>query len=319
MIDRCGRTIDYLRVSITDRCNLRCRYCMPSDLPKAAHASILSYEEIQRLCGIFCELGIQHIRVTGGEPLVRKGCMGLLQALRGLPGLEALNLTTNGVLLSEHIPALAALPIDSLNISLDTLRSQRYKALTGYDGSGDVLRAIRQAVEAGMRVKLNCVVMRGVNEDELPDMAKLAQELPVDVRFIELMPLGAATAFEAVPGEEVLARLRREDPALAPVASRGAGPARYFASPSLQGRIGFINALTDHFCEGCNRLRLSSQGFLKLCLFHNDGIDLRTLLRTGAGDRQIREAIEVAIAKKPKGHAFGQSASELDGLSSIGG
>ncbi len=321
MRDGLGRGIDYLRVSLTDRCNLRCRYCMPEDLPSVPHERILRYEEILRLCGIATELGITRFRVTGGEPLVRRGAAEFLAVLRQVPGVQTLAMTTNGVLLAERMAALADARLDAVNISLDTLRPERYRAMTGLDGLAAVRAGIDAALTAGLRVKLNCVLIRGVNEDELLPLAALAEEQPMDVRFIELMPMGAAAGLRGVPGGEALAALRGAYPDLAPALEAGeGGPARYWRSTRLRGRIGFIDAISGHFCGGCNRVRLSSEGFLKLCLYHDKGADLRALLRGGADDAEIRAAMALAILNKPAGHRFGSEAdANLGGLSGIGG
>lgn len=320
MLDALGRDIHYLRISITDRCNLRCRYCMPVAIPSVPHEEILRYEEILRLCRIAVSLGITRFRVTGGEPLARKGAAEFLGALREVPGVETLGLTTNGVLLAETLERLRPAKLDWVNISLDTLSPQRYRELTGTDGLERVLAGLRGALAEGLAVKLNAVLMRGFNEDEILPLADMARKLPVDVRFIELMPLDAAKDMERIPGAEVLEALRKAYPNLAPSAAQGNGPARYWQSPSLLGRIGFINPLGEHFCGGCNRVRLSSQGFLRLCLYQEDGVDLRALLRSGAGDREIAQAMERGIRAKPVGHCLesGQDGG-LTGLSSIGG
>ncbi len=321
MRDGFGREIDYLRVSITDRCNLRCQYCMPQELESVPHESILRFEEVLRLCEIAVRLGIRRFRVTGGEPLVRKGAADFLKELRQVPGVEFLAITTNGTLLKAYREQLAQARLDSVNISLDTLSKERYRRLTGFDGLADVLDGMDAALEAGIHVKLNCVLMRGVNQEDILPLAALAEAKPVDVRFIELMPLGAGRGFEGVRGAEALAVLRQKYPDLEPAPSGGGGgPARYFGSKGLLGRIGFISPISDHFCGGCNRVRLSSEGFLKLCLYHGEGTDLRALLRGGAGDGEIRAAMERAILAKPEGHRFGSGGDEqLSGLSRIGG
>lgn len=320
MLDALGRQINYMRISITDRCNLRCRYCMPQDIPSVPHEAVLRYEEVLRLCRIAVGLGITRFRVTGGEPLARKGAPEFLAALREVPGVETLGLTTNGVLLAETLERLRPAKLDWVNISLDTLSPQRYHSLTGTDGLQSVLAGIHGALEEGLAVKLNAVLMRGVNEDEILPLADMARRLPVDVRFIELMPVGAAQGMERIPGAEALAVIKKAYGDLTPSATQGNGPARYWQSASLKGRIGFINALGEHFCGGCNRVRLSSQGFLRLCLYQEDGVDLRALLRSGVGDGEIARAMEQGIRAKPLGHCLdrGQDGG-LQGLSGIGG
>ena len=317
MLDGLGRKIDYLRVSITDRCNLRCRYCMPHDIMNVSSGCILRYEEVLRLCGILVTLGIQTVRITGGEPLVRKDAATLLAAMRQLPGVQRLAMTTNGTLLTQEQEVLSHL--DAVNISLDTLSSERYRALTGKSALDDVLKGIDITISRGLSVRINCVLMRGVNDDEIVQLAALAQDRPINVRFIELMPMGAGRDFERVSGAEVLKKIDARY-ALTPVLADGHGPARYYGSADLMGKVGSIDAIGGHFCAECNRIRLTSEGYLKLCLYHEDGLDLRAMLRGGATDVDMANAIERVMLRKPKGHRFGSAADEvLGGLSRIGG
>ncbi len=320
MRDALNRRIDYLRVSVTDRCNLRCRYCMPHGADPVPHERILRFEEILRVCRIMTELGVRHIRVTGGEPLVRRGTPDFLCNLRQLPGVDRLSITTNGALYAQHAAALSPARLDGVNLSLDTLDPLRYHEITGGGALADALSAIDRALADGVQLKLNCVLMRGVNDDEIPQLAALAKDRLLDVRFIELMPLGAGRDFERVPGAEVLGLLRAVYPDLTPVASDSPGPAQYHRSASLRGRIGFIDPIGGHFCAGCNRVRLTSEGYLKLCLGHPDGLDLRALLRGGATDGDIHLAIERAIQQKPDSHRFcDASGAATAGLYTIGG
>ena len=299
------RPIDYLRVSITDRCNLRCRYCMPEDLPFIPHEAILRYEEITRLCTILANMGIRTLRVTGGEPLVRKGCVGFLKTLKGIPGIEHVMLTTNGVLLEPYVDELIALKLDGVNISLDSLDPACYTQITGLDAFAQVWSSLLRLIEGGLRVKINCVPIQGLNDHEIADLARLAETLPMDVRFIELMPANTGANDVGVPGGEIIRRLSAIYPDLSPDSRfHGFGPARYFHRDRLKGSIGVIAAISNHFCATCNRLRLTSEGFLKLCLHHSDGLDLRALLRDGADDHEITAAIAQAAARKPKQHAF---------------
>ena len=322
MIESCGRRIDYMRVSITDRCNLRCRYCMPEDQPFIEHDQILRYEEIIRICRAATKLGVRNIKITGGEPLVRRGCCELIEQIKALPGIEHVTVTTNGVLLEEVVPRFREIGVDGVNISLDTLRPDVYAKITGRDSFDAVWRGLCAAVDAGLRVKINCVPLSGVNEDELCSLAMLARDWPVDVRFIEMMPIGLGGSMEPVPAETVRAHVREAFPDLTPDPKKhGFGPARYFTSGALKGSIGFIEAVSHSFCTGCNRVRLTSEGFFKLCLYHDDGADLRALLRGGANDDEIAGAMSRAILKKPRAHAFipGQAAEESRGMSQIGG
>lgn len=321
MTDRYGRTIDYLRVSVTDRCNLRCRYCMPEDLPFLQHEEILTYEEIVRICAIGAKLGIRNLKITGGEPLVRKGCTGLMRALKALPGIEHVTITTNGVLLEEHLADLVALGVDGVNISLDTLDREGYRRITGRDELPKVLSALQAAMAAGLRVKLNCVPMAESGMEQLLAIAAMARENPLDVRFIEMMPLGHGRAFCPLPSGQLEGAVRTTFPSLAPSEQkRGFGPARYYASSEFRGAVGFIEAVSHNFCGSCNRVRLTSEGFLKLCLCYGEGLDLRALLRGGADDNEIEGALVAAIMGKPARHSFDEGgAGEGRNMSQIGG
>lgn len=322
MTDAQGRKIEYMRISITDRCNLRCRYCMPEDLPLVGHESILRYEELLRVAKAAVSLGITSFRVTGGEPLARLGCVDFLRELCALPGATAVSITTNGVLLEPQIEALVSMGLAGLNISLDTLDRDTYRQLTGQDALAAVLRSLEAAVAAGLRVKLNCVPLAGVNEAGLAEVAALAERMPVDVRFIELMPTAAGQPFRSVPGEAVRAQIAARYPDLRPTGERrGLGPARYYKSGKLLGRIGFIDALTGHFCGGCNRVRLTSEGFLKLCIYHDAGVSLREPLRAGIAESELRAVMETAIKGKPARHQFGETnaAGGIQKMSGIGG
>lgn len=321
MIDQFGRKIDYLRVSITDRCNLRCRYCMPEDLPFIPHEKILRYEEILRFCGLAAQEGIRHIKVTGGEPLVRKGCIDFLKALKGLPGIEHVTLTTNGVLLKEAVPQLLELGLDGINISLDTLNPDTYEKITGKNQFHQVWEGMMEAVRGGLRVKINCVPQMESTPEEWVALATLCRDYPIDLRFIELMPIGSGRGLSLVKGNTILTALREAFPGLVlDERPHGFGPARYYTAPGFQGAVGFIDAVSNCFCEGCNRVRLTSEGFLKLCLSHPDGVDFRTLLRSGATDQEIRKAFREAVFKKPRRHQFElKSETETPNMSQIGG
>ena len=317
MKDSSKRVIDYMRVSITDRCNLRCGYCVPENPAYIPHEQILRYEEILRICDIMAGLGIRTVKVTGGEPLVRKDVPDFIGKLKKIPGIENVSLTTNGVLLEPYVDTLAAIGLSGVNISLDAVRPETYKRLTGRDEFDRVWRSLTKALEAGLRVKINCVPVKGLNCDEIIPIARLAGEFPVDVRFIELMPAGRD--LQGVAGPEIIDILKREFPDLsADCSPRGFGPARYFKSSALKGGIGLIDAVSAHFCGRCNRLRLTSEGFLKLCLHHSGGVDLRALLREGADDSEIREKITAAVRDKPERH-FLDGGGEIDRMNRIGG
>ena len=290
MFDAYGRNIHYLRLSVTDLCNLRCRYCMPDGVPKLAHEDILTYEEFLRLAALFAQCGIDTVRITGGEPLVRRGVEQLTAGLKAIPGIRRVALTTNGVLLAQKLPALLAAGLDSVNISLDTLYPETFRRITGKDELAAVQNGIRAALASGIPVKLNCVPQPGVNEGELESLAALAQEHPLQVRFIEMMPIGFGAGLPGLSGPELLERFYRRWPQLQPVtgAAFGDGPAVYYSAPGWRGSIGLIAAVHGKFCASCNRVRLTSQGFLRPCLASESGTDLRALLRSG-GDHPFRE------------------------------
>lgn len=321
MKDSFGRDIDYMRVSVTDRCNLRCKYCMPHDLPGIPHEEILRYEEILRVCGAAARLGISNIRVTGGEPLVRRGCVDFIRRLKTVPGIRRVTMTTNGVLLGSSLGVLADAGIDGTNISLDTLDPEKYRELTGFDAFSAVWDSILRALEYPFPVKLNCVALKGVNDGEYPAFAALAERYPLDIRFIETMPIGLGKKFEPVTGGEILLRLREIYPDLREsLEKKGRGPARYYKSEKMRGSIGVIDAVSHNFCKSCNRLRLTGEGFLKLCLYHRGGVDLRTILRSGASDGELLAAMESAVLQKPEKHGFDNAQTpEARGMSGIGG
>ena len=325
MFDRCGRNIRYLRLSVTDRCNLRCRYCMPDGIEKQPHDEILSYEEFLRLAGLFAQCGVDTVRVTGGEPLVRKGVEQLVSGLKATPGIRHVALTTNGVLLKEKLPALLAAGLDSVNISLDTLSPETFQKITARDGFSTVQQGIRAALKSGIPVKLNCVPQVGVNEGELEQLAALAEKTPLEVRFIEMMPIGYGAAMPCISGPELRARFARRWPELAPLSpaqehALGDGPAVYYTVPGWQGSIGFIAAVHGKFCASCNRVRLTSQGFLRPCLASETGCDLRALLRSGTDDAQLLAAIRKTIWAKPREHHFNDSSMPATrGMYRIGG
>ncbi len=322
MIDQYGRKIDYMRISVTDRCNLRCRYCMPEDLLSVDHEDILRYEELLRVCAAAVELGIRKFKITGGEPLVRLGCADFIARLKKLPGVEQVTLTTNGLLLAENLDALCAAGLDGVNISLDALDEALFRQISGGRGSAaQVLSALRQSVERGLKTKLNTVILEE-NAGQAESLAALAGELPVDVRFIELMPIGFGAALNRASPDELLERLKRRWPDLEPTdEKRGNGPAHYYKSAALQGRIGFVDAVSHKFCQSCNRVRLTGTGLLKPCLCYDEAADLRALLRAGCSDAELRQAMEERIYNKPRAHSFDRprDITEKKAMSQIGG
>lgn len=307
MKDQYGRTIDYMRISITDRCNLRCRYCMPEGVDLVSMGEILTYEEIERICQAAALEGIRKLKITGGEPLVRKGCTGLIRRLKEIPGIEQVTLTTNGVLLKEYAEELAQAGLDGINISLDSLDRERYRWITGRDELHKVLHGLEASLSAGLKTKINVVLQRDINENEWESLAELAKAYPVDVRFIEMMPIGYGKQFEPVYNEDLVRMLREKEPELErDNLVHGNGPAQYCRIPGYQGSIGFISAIHGKFCGSCNRIRLTSQGELKPCLCYGDSYDLRQALRTAEGScvEPLREILREVIAKKPKQHCF---------------
>jgi cyclic pyranopterin phosphate synthase len=304
--DPLQRHLNYLRVSITDRCNLRCCYCAPGGiLDKLPHAAILRYEEILRLVRVGAGLGISKVRVTGGEPLVRRGVVSFLAALGRQPGLTDVSLTTNGVLLERHLEGLAAAGVRRLNISLDTLDRDKYRRITGGDYFPAVWRAVLAALGAGFHpIKLNVVVMRGINDDEVPRLAALSRDLPVHVRFIEFMPMGCAQEHAArfLSNQEVRRRVETLG-ALSPAGDAGEkGPAERWRLADGRGEIGFISPISHHFCGRCNRLRLTASGRLRACLLSDRELDLKALLRGGGSDADLAEVFQAAARAKPAGH-----------------
>ena len=321
MIDAEGRTIDYMRISITDRCNLRCRYCMPDGITQVAMSEILTYEEIRKVCMFAAELGIRKIKITGGEPLVRKGCVDLIQMIKEIPGIIQVTMTTNGVLLKENLEALKRAGLDGINISLDTLDYEKYYKITGTDACGTVLEAVKAAAESGIRTKVNSVLQDAGDRQEWRPLIRLAEKNPVDVRFIELMPIGCGKKNTGVSNLELLEDMKKAYPDISKdTRIHGNGPAVYYQIPGFEGSIGFISAMHGKFCSTCNRIRLTSTGDLKPCLCYGDTYPLRELLRGGADD-EIREQIKKAIENKPAAHCFEEpgAITEAHQMAQIGG
>ena len=297
MIDHCGRSIDYLRISITDRCNLRCVYCMPEGgVQSFRHEDVLSYEEIVRVVRQAAALGVKHLRVTGGEPMARKGCLELVDMLHHIPGIETIALTTNGLLLDGRIAEAKAKGLTSLNISMDSVDAETFRAMTRGGDVNTVLRVIDEALAAGLKVKINAVLIGGFNDDEIETLAALTLRYPVDVRFIELMPMLDHPEFgpEAfIPCAAVLEKL----PQAVPVPQDG-GVARLYRLPGAQGNIGLISPVSAHFCAACNRIRLTADGKLKPCLHAAEEVSLK-----GLNAAQMRETMQRVIYQKPFRHA----------------
>lgn len=321
-LDASGRAIEYLRLSVTDRCNCRCAYCMPAGgVPMLSHEDVCSFEELARIVHACCELGVRKVRLTGGEPLVRRGLPDLVRMLREVPGVEELALTTNATLLAPVAGELAAAGLDRVNVSLDSLRPDRYAQITRGGRLADALDGIAAAREAGLApVKINCVLMGGVNDDEVAEIAGLAREHPMDVRFIELMPIGEASRWPRarfVPAEVVLGALPELEPAAGPGgATARDGVAELYAAPGWAGRVGLIRPMSHRFCAGCTRIRVTADGRLKPCLHSADEVALR-----GLSGEALADAILAGIALKPAHHGMdGSHASEsARAMNEIGG
>jgi cyclic pyranopterin phosphate synthase len=306
--DQFGRTIEYLRLSVTDRCNLRCRYCMPeAGVANIAHGEVLRYEEMLRVAAAACRLGIRKIRVTGGEPLVRRGIIDFIAALVSLPEKPEIVLTTNGLLLTEHAAALKNAGLSRVNVSLDTLRPERFLELTRRPGLEQVMAGIHAAELAGLQpVKINMVVFRDFNADEVVDFARLTLEHPWDVRFIEFMPISTDldyVASDGLPMQDIRERLLSigELEAL-PLQQGSSGPAHMFRLPQGRGRIGLIPSVSGHFCAACNRLRVMADGKVRGCLFDNHETDLKPALRSDLDDNSLEELLLAAACSRPEKH-----------------
>jgi len=306
MYDSYGRHLHYLRVSLTDACNLRCVYCMPQEITFRPPASLLQDDEVVTLVRVAASLGVDKIRLTGGEPTVRRGVVDLVREIRAVPGIGRVAMTTNGLRLVELARPLAEAGLDQVNISIDSLDVERFRQITRRGDLDDVWRGIAAAEAAGLRLKLNCVVTRGFNDGEVVELARLTLSNHWEVRFIELMPLGSVSDFQqsqVVSSAETRARI---EAALGPVTlvpgHNGHDPARPYRLADAMGQIGFISSVTEPFCEGCNRLRLTADGRLRLCLLRDDEVDFLTPLRAGADFEALRRIMAEAAYRKPWGH-----------------
>ena len=304
LFDSHGRPLEYLRLAVTDRCNLRCFYCMPAEgiqyLPKR---ELLSYEEMERLVAIMAGLGVRKVRLTGGEPLVRRDLLPFMERLSQIPGIQELSLTTNGVLTAPHVPDMARLGVRAVNLSLDTLDRGRFAQITRRDELPRVLDTLYALLAAGIRVKINAVVMAGQNTQDLVPLAELTQELPVEVRFIEEMPFNGGS-HEATPAtlpwnyRRIREHLEEHFGQLLPVPTRPGDTATHYTVPGHGGRLGIIAAYSRTFCGSCNRIRLTAEGSVKTCLYDQGGLDLRALLRGGSSDEDIRAALTQAFRQR---------------------
>lgn len=323
IIDKHSRVIDYLRISVTDRCNLRCIYCMPAcGVDKVPHRRILSYEEIIRIVKISADLGVKKIRLTGGEPLIRKDIVSLVQAISQIKGIEDLSMTTNGILLKQYAKALIEAGLKRINISLDSLKPTRFAEITRGGNLHDVLQAIElcQTLEP---IKINMVPIKGLNDDEIEDFARLTYDFNYHVRFIEFMPIGSRELWskdKVLSTDEIKQRVGFLGN-LKPVKIRKNGPARYYKLEGAKGVIGFISPITHHFCEDCNRLRITSDGKIRPCLFSESELDLKSAMMLGCTDEELERLLRLAVAIKPQRHNIDSLASfdNLKNMSKIGG
>ncbi len=333
MKDSLNREIDYMRISITDRCNLRCQYCMPQGIKQTMMSDILTFEEMVHIVSIGAKLGIKKIKVTGGEPLVRLGCCDFIKMLKSIEGIEQVTITTNGILLNRYMDDLIKAQVDGINVSIDTLNKELYQKLTGFDKLDDVLQSLKTLTKYDIPVKINAVSIDlyeygrrygiDVSKKDYQNLIELSHDNKIDVRFIEMMPIGYGKNFETVNHQDFLQQLHqdyilREDQTI-----HGNGPAVYYKIDGYEGSIGLISAIHGKFCDSCNRIRLTSQGYLKTCLCFNDGVDLRSILRSDSHnkDELLEEAIKDAIIHKPFAHRFEskEDISEDKNMYMIGG
>ncbi|MDK2808780.1 MAG: 3,8-cyclase [Clostridiales bacterium] len=307
MKDQYGREIDYIRISVTDRCNLRCKYCMPEEgVYSLQHEDILTYEEIIMLCHCFAKLGIKKVKLTGGEPLVRKGFVPLVKKIKEIPGIEEVTMTTNGILLEEYLEDLKAAGLDAINISLDSLNPEKYKDITRQGDLSKVMKSIERAAGMGFRsIKINALIISGFNEDDIVSLASLAKDTPVSVRFIEMMPIGEGGGYSGISQADIMNRLEAVYGTLTPYTEKiGNGPATYYELLGFQGKIGFISAISHEFCEDCNRIRVTADGNLKLCLQYQNLLQLKEIIASKVSEEELTELLRMAIFMKPRKHDF---------------
>jgi GTP 3',8-cyclase len=301
LVDNFNRTISYVRISITDRCNLRCKYCTDSLVPYIPHDDVLRYEEILRFVRIGASLGLRKVRLTGGEPLRRKGLPYLIRQIKVIDSIEDISLTTNGVELASNLDALKDAGLTRLNISLDSLKPERFAYITGLDAFGRVMDGIEKAIEKGLHpVKVNTVIMRGFNDDEVLDLVAFAGDKGIDVRFIEFMPFSDEWDDTKVISSAELESMIRSKYNLVPSTSSHRGPAKMFHLPGGRGQVGFISPMSSHICGECNRIRLTPDGKLKPCLFSDSEYDIKALFRGNAGDEEIADFIRGVVGLKPE-------------------
>ena len=324
MRDLWNREIDYIRISVTDRCNLRCVYCMPEEgIESISHDRILTFDEIARICRVMAQSGLKKIKLTGGEPLIRRGIVSLVRQLKEVPGIEQVTLTTNGILLEEMADDLVSSGIDAVTVSLDTLDRERFRQMTRRDELPRVLEGIRaMRRHPQIPLKINCLLQEP--EKDLLAVADLARTQPIHVRFIEVMPIGYGRQMKFVKEERLRELLMKHYGTLTPCGDvLGNGPAVYFSLEGFQGKIGFISAVSHKFCNSCNRVRLTSDGFLKTCLQYDTGVRLKEPMQAGCSDEELASLIAQAIREKPVGPEFDKkglvAGEEVRTMSQIGG
>ncbi|HET97808.1 MAG TPA: GTP 3',8-cyclase MoaA [Desulfurivibrio alkaliphilus] len=300
LIDSQGRRINYLRLAITDRCNLRCRYCRPAKgVPFMPHDQILTLEELEFLVGIFCDLGVEKVRVTGGEPFSRRGCVPFLSRIRRIAGLKFLHITTNGVKTARYLDELVAIGVSGVNLSLDTLDRARFQRITRRDFLDSVLETLRGLIDRAIPLKINSVVLEDTTDEEIVRLVSLTEKQPVTLRFIERMPFSGTTGSVVLGSGDLVCRLRGIFPTLVETpASQAPTTARLFALPGHQGRLGVIQGYSRLFCKNCNKVRITPAGILKTCLYDDGALDLKQLLRSGAGAGEIKQAIVACVSKR---------------------
>lgn len=303
LLDNFNRIINYLRISITDRCNLRCKYCVDEDFSFLPHDEVLRYEEIVRFVRICSELGVNKVRLTGGEPLVRKEISHLLKEINTINGIEDISLTTNGVYLGEKILELKEAGLRRINISLDTLKKEKFAFITGVDAFDNVLKGIEESIRAGLKpVKINTVIIKGFNDDEILDFARLAKKWGIHVRFIEFMPFGKSNLWDSskIVPSNVIENLIKNTYELEPTSNSERGPAKMFQIKNSFGKIGFISPVSSHICLECNRIRLTSNGMIRPCLFSDIEYDVKKLLRSNTKDQEIKTFVSSVVKAKPE-------------------
>ena len=323
LFDSWQRQINYLRVSVTDRCNLSCIYCSAGSMPRLSHDDILRYEEIERVVQVAASMGITKVRITGGEPLMRLDLSRLVASLSKINGIDDISLTTNGILLGKYAAELKEAGLQRVNVSLDTLKHDRFEQITGLDKLGDVLSGIEAARLVGLNpVKINMVVLDGINNDEIIDLARLSITEGWHVRFIEYMPFGIPdlATLKTITAQEILERIQSLGELKPYTDEVGNGPARYYRLTGASGTIGLITPITEHFCHSCNRLRLTSDGQLRPCLLDDDEVDVKEPLRNGASTDELKQLIQQAVAIKREQHQLAEKlTSQIRPMCQIGG